>query len=87
MLETSFFFLLFPQCFLPIRKVIYVFKLHLFRWLQMLSIWTSLKICCLVMSFMIRIKFNPFPHDQVLDETKLKAIAEDKCNKNDNFCL
>ena len=41
-------FLLFPQCFLPIPKRISIFKLHLFCCLQMLSIWTSLKICRLV---------------------------------------
>ena len=28
---------------------------------------------------------NPFPHEKILDETKLKAFADDKCNKNDNF--
>ena len=40
-------FLLFPQCFLPIPKRIYVFKLHLLCLLQMHSILTGLKICCL----------------------------------------
>ena len=43
-------FLLFPHCFLPIPKKISVFKLHLFFRLQKLSIWTNLKICCLVKS-------------------------------------
>ena len=43
-------FLLFPQCFLPIPNRSSVFKLHLFCRLQMLSIWTSLKTCRLVMS-------------------------------------
>ena len=41
-------FLLFPQCFLIIPKRISDFKLHLFCCLQMLSIWTGLKICHLV---------------------------------------
>ena len=41
-------FLLFPQCFLPIPKRISVFKLHLFCRLQLLSIWTGLKISRLV---------------------------------------
>ena len=40
-------FLVFPQYFFIIPKRISVFKLHLFC-LQMLSIWTSLKIRCLV---------------------------------------
>ena len=43
-------FLLFPQCSLPIPKRISSFKLHLICHLQMPSIWTSLKICCLVKS-------------------------------------
>ena len=30
---------------------------------------------------------NPFPHGKILDQTKLKATADDKCNKNDKFCL
>ena len=43
-------FLLLPQCFLPIPKRISVYKLHLFCCLQMLSIWTCLKICSVVKS-------------------------------------
>ena len=43
-------FLLFPQCFLTIPKIISVFKLHLFYCLQMLSIWESPKFCCVVQS-------------------------------------
>ena len=38
-------FLLFPQCFLPILKRISVVKLHVCCHLQMLWIWTDLKIC------------------------------------------
>ena len=52
MLETSYF-LLFPQFFLPIPKRISVFKLHLFCCLQVLSICTSLKICCFVKNLII----------------------------------
>ena len=37
-------FLLFRQCFLPFPKQISFFGLHLFCHLQMLGIWTSLKI-------------------------------------------
>ena len=37
----------------------------------MLSSWTSLKICCSV---------NPFPYNKILDQTKLKAFADDKLN-------
>ena len=37
-------FLFLPQCFLPIPiRIFFVFKLHLFCCLQMLSIWTNLK--------------------------------------------
>ena len=43
-------FLLCPQCFLPVPKQISNFQSHLFCRLQMLSIWTSLKICHLVKS-------------------------------------
>ena len=42
-------FLHFPKCFLPIPKRISIFMLHLFCRPQMLSIWTSLKFCRLVM--------------------------------------
>ena len=33
--------------------------------------------------------FNPLPDDKILDQTKLKAFADDKLNvnKNGNFCL
>ena len=41
-------FLFFPQCFLSIPKQISILKSHLFSCLQMLSIWTGLKICCLL---------------------------------------
>ena len=41
-------FLLFPQCFLSIPRENSVFDLHLFCSLQMLSIWTTVKICHLV---------------------------------------
>ena len=43
-------FLLFPQCFLPFPKQISIFQLHSICRLQMLSIWTSLKFCCVVKS-------------------------------------
>ena len=35
------------------------------------------------------IPLNPFPHNKILDQTRLKAFADDKikCNKNDDFCL
>ena len=42
-------FLIFPQCFFATNpKKKFCFKLHLFCRLQVLSIWTSLKICRLV---------------------------------------
>ena len=43
-------FLLFPQCFPPFQKQISSFWSHLLCRLKMLSIWTSLKFCCLVKS-------------------------------------
>ena len=43
-------FLLFPRCFLLIPRRISVPNLHLFCRVQMLPIWTSLKICRLVKS-------------------------------------
>ena len=43
-------FLLFPISFLPCWKQILMFELHLFCRLRMLSIWTSLKLCCVVKS-------------------------------------
>ena len=39
-------FLLFPQCFLPFSGQISIFQPILFCCLQVLSIWTSLKIFC-----------------------------------------
>ena len=41
-------FLFFPQWVLPIPKGISAFELQSFCRLQMLPIWTSRKICCLV---------------------------------------
>ena len=38
-------FLLFQPCFLSFPNHISIFERHLFCCLQMLSIWTSLKIC------------------------------------------
>ena len=34
-------------------------------------------------------QLNPLPGDKTLDQTKLKAFADNKLNetKNDNFCL
>ena len=42
-------FLLFSQCFLPYMVLIFTFKRTLKCCLQFVSIWTSLKFCCLVM--------------------------------------
>ena len=46
-------FLPFPQCFLPSPKQISILKTHLFYRLQMLSIWTGLRFCCLVKIFKV----------------------------------
>ena len=42
-------FLLFSQCFIPYMTLIFLFKCILKCCLQFVSIWTSLKFCCLVM--------------------------------------
>ena len=43
------YFLLFPQCFLPIsNRILFSIYIYIFCHLEMLWIWTSLKICCLV---------------------------------------
>ena len=44
-------FLLFPQCFLPFPKQISIFLPNLICPLQILSIWTNLKICHFVKSY------------------------------------
>ena len=41
-------FLLFPKCFLLFPKQISIVWSHLFCRLQMLQVWTGLKLCCLV---------------------------------------
>ena len=64
-------FLLFPQCFLPFSKQVSIFQSHLFCGLQMLSMWTSPRFCCLV---------NPFQHNKIMNQTKLKAFADNKLN-------
>ena len=43
-------FLLFPQCFLSYQRQKPSFELHLFCRLQMPSIWSHPKFCCLVKS-------------------------------------
>ena len=47
-------FLLFPQCFLPFTKQLSNFQSHLLCRLQMLSIWTSIKFCRKVNSYICR---------------------------------
>ena len=42
-------FLLFSQCFLPYMALIFHFKCTLKCHLQLISVWTSLKFCRLVM--------------------------------------
>ena len=43
----------------------------------MLSIWTSLKFCCLV-------KNKPFPKRQILDSFKLNEFADDNFKFDEN---
>ena len=47
-------FLHFPQCFLTFPNQISISYLHQFCRLQMLSIWASLKFCCLVKDFFLQ---------------------------------
>ena len=54
-------FLLFSQCFLPTMALILHFKRTLKCRLQFVSIWTSLKLCGMVMGFMSRSKFLASP--------------------------
>ena len=44
--------------------------------LQMLSMWSGLKFCCLV---------NPLSDDNILTLSKLKAFADDKVNVAQNI--
>ena len=62
------------------------FKLHLFCCLQMLLIGTSVYDKAFVFHIGIPC-VNPFPRDKILEETILKAFAEQiKCNKNYHLC-
>ena len=47
-------FLLFSQYFLPYMAHIFHFKCTLKCHLQCVSIWTSLKFCCVVMGYMAK---------------------------------
>ena len=66
-------FLLFPQCFLPVPKQISIFESHLFCHLQMLSIWASLKIVCLV-------KSQLFTVQQILRLVQIQRICRQQNN-------
>ena len=44
-------FFLFPQCFLTLPNQFSILHPHFFSCLQMLSIWTILRLCCLVKSY------------------------------------
>ena len=68
-------FLLFPQCFLLFPAQISVFESLLFCCLQMLSIWSKPKFCCLVKSW-------PLPHNttflSTIDVKLWKTLLEKK---------
>ena len=69
-------FLLFQQCFLPFPNQISIFESRFFCRLQMLSIWTSLKICCLV-------KGKTKPNGDVsedLQRINLFSVYQNLCN-------
>ena len=38
--------------------------------------FSSFSLCCCVLKDIV----NPFPHDKIFDQTKLKAFADDKLN-------
>ena len=87
MLITSIFSFS-QQCFIPSPKRISVFKLHCR--LQMLSIYASLKICCLVELTLVLFTFGsyccfkPFPRRQILDSSKLKEFAYNNSQFDEN---
>ena len=51
---------------------IYSFSLHRPRRLTWVNVSQNIPLSCMVL--------NPFPHDKILDQTKLKAFADDKLN-------
>ena len=67
-------FLLFPQCLLPFPNQISTFLLHLFCRLQMLSIWTSLKFCCMVKSLLLSAGYWPRSNPKIVASRKKRAI-------------
>ena len=68
-------FLLFPQCFLSFFKTNFSFGLHLFCQLQMLSISTDLKFCCLGKAQLFTKIWN-----YRLVQTKNICMHETKCD-------
>ena len=51
-------FLLFPLCFLSHQKQTALFEPYFSCRLQMLPVWTSLKFCCLVKSYLFTTQFR-----------------------------
>ena len=76
-------FLLFSQCFLPYMAHIFHFKCTLKCHLQLVSIWTSLKFCHLVMGEKSQAKNVPY-QTTILAFSKLKPFAYDKSGINQN---
>ena len=74
MLETSIVFYS-HHVFYPSKSKLQFFT-HAFCPLQMLSIWTSLK----KLSSGKKRKGSPLPENKILDQTNLKAFADDKLN-------
>ena len=68
-------FLLFQQCFYPFGELSAIFIFYQIKnfCLQTLSVLKSLKS-------VIWERFNPFPHNKILDQTKWKAFADNKLN-------
>ena len=50
-----------------------------------LSLWVMITHKQLLAKKLLLAK--PFPHDKILDQTELRAFADDKCNKNNHFCF
>ena len=75
-------FLLFSQCFLPDMALVFHFKCTLKCHLQFVSIWTSLKFCCLVMGYLFTKREN-----FRLVQIQSICIRQNKCGLRNEDCL
>ena len=76
-MEISCIFFFSNNVFYPIRKTLHNQNCCL----QILSVWTKLKFCHLVMARNLALCcINSWPNDNLLDWSNLKAFAENKIN-------